>query len=212
MIKTSSYKNYDNIKNSISISFDRGEDAKYQGECYPTLAPKKEFWRIWKDNIGKVPELENNYFYIREYYKQVLSNLDIEKVYRELKDKTLLCYEDSEYFCHRHIVAAWFELVLGVETLEIVLKGNKLDFPKTPKYIKEYLEQVMKENLNMRGFNSLRALYLFEEGEKLEEKARKTTNLDKRYCYMTLACFYRCDADEEEEKYKKNGKAKIKKI
>ena len=42
------------------------------------------------------------------YYKyETLDKLDPHKVAVDLEGKTLLCYEKSEDFCHRHIVAAW---------------------------------------------------------------------------------------------------------
>ena len=36
------------------------------------------------------------------------------------------CYEDNMEFCHRHIVAAWLELSLGIEINEIVVKNGKI--------------------------------------------------------------------------------------
>ena len=42
--------------NKISISGDRGRSVDFIGKSLIQLAPKKEFWRIWKDNIGKIPE------------------------------------------------------------------------------------------------------------------------------------------------------------
>lgn len=107
-------KNYD----TYTISGNRGKDANYEGKCYPKLAPKLSFWEIWHDNIGTIPEEENNKYYIREYYKQVLSKLDPNQVYKELDNSILLCYEKNEEFCHRHIVSAWFEILLGTEVPE----------------------------------------------------------------------------------------------
>ena len=58
---------YDNCKtgNLISISFDEGKSAGYNGECYLKLAPEKNFWREWKNNIGVLSEEENNSQYKR---------------------------------------------------------------------------------------------------------------------------------------------------
>ena len=149
MIYTSSHKDWNNedLCKAYAISGNRGKDANWTGECYPKLAPKLDFWKIWHDNIGKIPEEENNKYYIEEYYKQVLSDLDVEEVYKELNNSVLLCYEDHTEFCHRHIVAAWFELKLGVVIREV--KGTKdyLFQVSRPEYIKKYLEEIMyKEN------------------------------------------------------------------
>ncbi len=202
MIYTS---NYDELGNSIyltySISGDRGKNANYEKRCYPKLAPKKSFWKVWHDNIGKISPEENNKYYVEEYWKEVLSKLDPESVYNELNHSILLCYEKNTDFCHRHIVAAWFELFLGETVSEINKEKEIID---RPKYIKEYLEETIKNNVNMRGFTSLRALYLFEKSEHLEEKANQyEENTGIWYSYKQSACYLRCEADEVEDNYRK---------
>lgn len=201
MIYTS---NYDELGNSMyltySISGDRGKRVNYEKRCYPKLAPKKSFWEIWHNNIGKIPEEENNKYYVEKYWNEVLSKLDPESVYNELNHSILLCYEKNTDFCHRHIVAAWFELFLGEIIPEINREKEIID---RPEYIKEYLEETIKNNVNMRGFTSLRALYLFEKSEKLEEKANQyEENTGIWYSYKQSACYLRCEADIAEDKYR----------
>ena len=217
MLYTSSYKNFNtNYYSSCSISGDKGKNAGYTGNCYSELAPKKEFWRIWKDNIGKVHEMENNKFYIREYYKTVLKQLSPEKIASDLDCKALLCYEDSNEFCHRHIVAAWLELLLEEEVHEIKVNNFDIEKVERPAYIKEYLESFMKEYNNMHGFQSLRAAYLFDEGEKIEAEAEKYDQYSNRYSrLMQQAAFLRCDADMAEDRYiakKEHEKIKVLKL
>jgi len=172
MICTSSHGRCIRTKyKTYAISGNRGKDANYYGECYPKLAPKLSFWKVWHDNIGKISEEENNRYYVSEYYKQVLSKLDPEEVYRELDNSILLCYEPITKFCHRHIVAAWFELFLDVDVPEVNVSNNEIELVERPSYIKEYLVDAIKQNNDMKGFNSIRALYLYEQGEKLEEQA-----------------------------------------
>ena len=111
--------NYDNCKigNTISISGDKGKSANYTGKSLTKLAPKLSFRKIWHDNIGKISEKENNKFYTEEFYNKVLKNLDPEEVLMELEDRSiLLCYENNNQFCHRHLVAFWLELFLGIKT------------------------------------------------------------------------------------------------
>ena len=85
----------------------------------------------------------------------------------------------------------------------------------------------MRKNSNMRWFNSLRALYLFEKGEQLEREAEKLKDIygDSAYYidahteqkvrayegYMQEACFLRCEADEAEQQYneQKQNKKKL---
>lgn len=64
---------------------------------------------------------------------------------------------------------------------------------------------------NIRGFKSLRALYLFEKGERLEAKADELEEkTGKCYdSYRQTACFLRCDADMAEEEYRKMNIQKV---
>ena len=94
MICTSSYNNWQSDKYiTYSISGDCGKGVNYQGKCYSKLAPKKGFWKVWHDNIGKISDEENNRYYVREYWLQVLSKLDPEDIYDEIDYSVLLCYE-----------------------------------------------------------------------------------------------------------------------
>ena len=205
MICTSSHKDWQSDKFlTYAISGDCGKEARYKGAWYPKLAPKYYFYKKWQDNIGKISEEENNRYYVQEYWNQVLSKLDPEKVFRDLDYSVLLCYEPNTEFCHRHIVAAWFEILLGVKVPELKAKDYQIEETDRPEYIKEYLEDAMRLNRNMRGFKSLRALYLFEKGEKLEAKADELEEKTGK-CYddyRQTACFLRCDADMAEDEYR----------
>lgn len=143
---TNEYKTYAILGNC-------GKDASYEGDCYPALAPKLSFWTIWRNNIGEKDELENNRFYIEEFYKQVLSQLDAQKVYEEVDGSILLCYEPNTDFCHRHIVAAWFEILLGKNVPEVILNGTKPVEVKKSSYIKKYLQEIMEKSLKLKELN-----------------------------------------------------------
>lgn len=145
MIYTSNYNNCQTNKyKTYSISGNRGKDANYNGNCYPILAPRLSFWNKWHENIGKISEEENNRYYVSEYWNQVLSLIDSKEIYEKLDDSILLCYEPNKEFCHRHIVAYWFEITLGVKIPEIEIHGDKIQEMDRPAYIKKYLEDAMK--------------------------------------------------------------------
>lgn len=204
MISTSSYKEWKSDKyTTYSISRDCGKDAGYNGKCYLSLAPSSSFWRVWRNNIGKISEEENNRYYVQEYWKEVLSKLDPLEVYKELDNSTLLCYEPNNEFCHRHIVAAWFKLFLGVEIKEKRADGYHTTEVKKPEYIEKYLEEAIRNSKDMKGFNSIRALYLFEESEKLQsliDKQEKKSSEDCDYFRQKVEFLRNC-AQKEEEKY-----------
>ena len=97
MICTSSYEECQSNKNfTYSISGNRGKDVNYKGNCYPKLAPKLSFWKVWHENIGKMSEEENNKYYINEYYKQVLAKLDPKDVYEELENSIITAIKESD--------------------------------------------------------------------------------------------------------------------
>ena len=86
----------------------------------------------------------------------------------------LLCYEPNTEFCHRHIVAAWFEILLDEYVPEVKFSDH-IETVSRPFYVKCFLEDAMKYNRDMRGFKSLRALYLFEKAELYEENGYHAT-------------------------------------
>lgn len=110
MIYTSYFANIKKLpKNIIPISICGKAPDGYTGLQYKKLAPKYEFFIKWKDT-------HDNDYYIKCFNEQVLSHLDPQTVADELlshtsetqKDVCLICYEQPEAFCHRHLVADWF--------------------------------------------------------------------------------------------------------
>jgi hypothetical protein len=90
---------------------------------YQELSPKKEWFFKWKNG-----EFDNNQ-YINLYYETVLSKLNPEIVYEDLKeDAILLCYEKPDDFCHRHLVAEWLNKNLKINVKEIECNTNYFIF------------------------------------------------------------------------------------
>lgn len=139
---------YENCKrgNLISISGDHGKKVGFEGKYIPELAPKLSFWKVWKENTSKISGYENTMFYIREYYKEVLIGIDIEEILSKEENPILLCYEDFNEFCHRHVLAEYIELKYGIKVTEIEVNEYGVITPKArPKYIKEMLLSVINE-------------------------------------------------------------------
>ena len=138
--------NYEECKagNLISISGDRGKKVGFKGKAIPALAPKRVFWDVFANNIGKIPEEDNIRYYIEQYYDMVLSKIDIEKLLEDEKEPILLCYEKGQDFCHRHVLAEYIELKYGVEVQDITIDEHlNVTENERPKYIKEILKKVM---------------------------------------------------------------------
>lgn len=146
MICTGNYNNFMTHPNGVSISGDRGRSVGYTGASYIKLAPKKIWWDEWEEMKDKVSFYESIIFYIEMYYETVLSKLEPKQVFDELDGKVLLCFEDSKEFCHRHIVAAWLELCLGIEVPEVQVIDNTVVKVSKPAYVKELLSVVIKNH------------------------------------------------------------------
>lgn len=179
---------------------------------YVELIPDRNF-------EGKIENEEKIREYIRYYYVNVLSKLEPEKVYRELEWDRLVTFDDGE-FSHGYIVAAWFELYLNIEVCcvdKVEIYKKLIDIK--PKWTMDILEDEIKKTIvNMRSFNSVRALYLFNQGEQLERRAHelekrilndKTLKREQIYklCdtangYRQSACYRRCDADMAEDAWR----------
>lgn len=173
-----------------------------------------------RDFEGKVESEEQIREYIRSYYINVLSKLDPKEVYDELGFYRLVTFDDGE-FSHGYIVSAWFELFLDVKVPCVnkneLYNRNLKDIK--PRWVIDVLEEEIKKTIdNMRGFNSVRALYLFHQGEELERMADELENrvLDDKSLsqeqvyklsdtangYRQCACFRRCDADMAEDAWR----------
>ena len=142
--------NYEECKtgNLISISGDRGKKVGFFGKAIPSLAPKRAFWKIWHNNIGKIPEDENTKYYIEQYYSQVLSKVNIEELLKNEKDPILLCYEKGQQFCHRHVLAEFIELTYGIKVRDIKIDENlKIEENSRPEYIREMLKEIMQRQI-----------------------------------------------------------------
>lgn len=82
----------------------------YTGLEYKKLAPTYEI-------LKRYMKEKNEEWYTREYHKQILEKLDPYQVFREISDMMpddnhipcLICYEKPGDFCHRHLVAKWFQ-------------------------------------------------------------------------------------------------------
>ena len=151
--------------------------------------------------------------YIFEFYTTVLSKLDPKEMYQKLNGSCLTSNERTDSLAKRHIVSEWLKLYTDININEVGTgENNSVINLDTPEFIGPMLEKVIRKNVhNMRGFSSLKALYLFEEGEKLEEKALEFeyTDIDSYVSYMQAASYRRCEADEEERKYKLSKKQKV---
>ena len=140
--------NYEECKvgNLISISGDKGKSAGFNGKVISEFAPKRKFWDRWKSNIGKIPELENTKYYIEEYYKQVLSKINIQELLKDEKDPVLLCYEKGQQFCHRHVLAEYIEMQYGIYVKDIKVDENlNIEENQRPQYIRKILEEVIQK-------------------------------------------------------------------
>lgn len=109
MIYTSYFGNINKLKklgytNFISIA---GKTPDwFTGKKYKFFAPKYYWWKEWHDN-----NLSEEW-YKQKYYETVLNNIsvkDIEEILELLgENPILLCYETPEKFCHRHLIADFF--------------------------------------------------------------------------------------------------------
>lgn len=82
------------------------------GRRYRALAPSSLLLKRAKAGLPW-PE------YVSEYKLNVLSKLDPAKVYSDLSDSILCCWEAPGQDCHRRLVAEWIEFHMGVIVPEL---------------------------------------------------------------------------------------------
>jgi hypothetical protein len=115
-LKTSYFAKLSQVRAPLSIS-GRAPDF-YKGPQFKTLAPKYEFFAAYKAG-----EIDSD-GYTSEFRRLVLAPLNPRLLYDRLHaehgpEVTLLCYEKPGDFCHRRLVAEWFEQELGVSVPEL---------------------------------------------------------------------------------------------
>jgi len=108
-MKTSNFKSY---KGNNGIAICLYPPLNWSGPTFSKLAPDKD--TFFKKKTNQITEEE----YEQQYNTRVLSKLEPSDIYNELKDKVLLCYEDSNEFCHRFLVAKWIKQELNIEISE----------------------------------------------------------------------------------------------
>ena len=118
MIYTTYFANLKRLPDGVvPISIAGKAPNGYTGIEYKKLAPKWDFFQIWK-------ETHDNKYYVENYKAKVLDDLNPKDVYNELTnlaqsyDIALVCYEKPEDFCHRHLVRNWF-MVAGYQIKEL---------------------------------------------------------------------------------------------
>ena len=106
-IYTTYFANLKNLPDTIiPVSICGKAPDGYTGLQYKKLAPKWEFFKVWK-------ETRDNDYYIKNFKELVLDKLNITAAIEDLIELTgsssiaLVCYEKPEDFCHRHLVANW---------------------------------------------------------------------------------------------------------
>ena len=179
----------------------------------------KKLFGVYKLDIPEYPnagdyrdmskeEIEN---YIKGYYENVLSKLNPEKIVKQIRYTLLVSDERTDSLAKRHIIAEWINLHTEEEIREVSIQDNEdgsVQYveEERPRFIRRILEDVIKSSKDMKGFESLRALYLFEKSEMLDLFADRFKEKYGETCeqyveYAQAACYNRKLADEIEDEY-----------
>lgn len=94
--------------NTVCVSIALNPPPWFNGICYKKVSPTQQILDNWHANADEAS-------YIKDYESEVLSKLNPVDVVIDLIKLTddkydnivLLCYETSDKFCHRHLLAKW---------------------------------------------------------------------------------------------------------
>jgi uncharacterized protein YeaO (DUF488 family) len=112
-MKTSYFAKHNRVNFERAVSISRSYPKGFTGWCYRQLAPS---WDILCE-YRRTGDVET---YTKRYKEEVLSKLNPQEVWDDLKENaTLLCWEGSDKFCHRHLVAEWFKEKLNKSIKEV---------------------------------------------------------------------------------------------
>lgn len=111
-MKTSYFANRVAANDPKAVSIALWPPRLWKGRRYNALNPPPDLLRRSKAGL---PWLE----YVKEYDEKVLAKLDPVKVYNDLSDSILLCWERPGEHCHRQLVAIWIKSRLGIDVPEL---------------------------------------------------------------------------------------------
>jgi hypothetical protein len=115
-VKTSYFGNKTAAADPMAISIARWPPRWWGSRRrYIALAPSADLLKRAKAGLSWP-------VYVAEYKRDVLSKLDPQKVYAELSDSILMCWETPGENCHRHLVAEWLEKSLNIIIPELLIK------------------------------------------------------------------------------------------
>lgn len=97
----------------------------FNGSWYRKVVPRWQWWKWWHDTYaGHYESKEPVDYYTACYKNTVLDKLCRSIVIEELRDIAdgdnlyLLCFETSDKFCHRHLLADWLNAALDEKIIE----------------------------------------------------------------------------------------------
>ena len=130
-IFTSYFKNIDVIRqidpHAIFIAVSGGVPDGYTYKWYRKTAPRWNWWNEWHEKFKDNYESnESKKWYIEHYQSTVLNTHNANEVLNDilaLKDSDddnvyLLCFEDENHFCHRHLLADWLNKNMNCNIIE----------------------------------------------------------------------------------------------
>lgn len=186
MICTSYFSNISNkntevSENVIPISISRNEPDWYKGLKLKSVAPTPEILHDYKSKTISEEE------YTKRYEEDVLSKIDTDAFMHELSELTgvedplndpdkiiaLCCYETSENFCHRNLLARYLNEKIGCNIREItekeLIEGHLREKEEGKEEEKAEEKPVIEIKEEMYGSVHTHAEDMFDTGNDLTE-------------------------------------------
>lgn len=131
--------------------------------------------------------------------------MDIEETYKHLNNSVLISEEEPYILSNRHIIAEWFYLFLNKEVKEVKISDSKIEFLDREINIRNVLEKVVKKNIDMGDFNSIRAYFL---DKKIDNIISHIDNIDKNIEVLRKIGLLRVEVECLENEYNYINKTK----
>lgn len=112
-MQTASFFRFYKRQDQRLVSIARTAPEWFEGRQYQPLVPRHRMFGLSEDEF-------------KTAYMEYLETLDPQKVWADLgEDAILLCWEGSDKFCHRRLVAEWIEQKLGERVEEVPWNRTK---------------------------------------------------------------------------------------
>lgn len=151
-----------------TVSIDISESILETDSPYKILIPQDPKLKLLQKSINIKLDQNKIYEYCKIYYETILSKLNY-AMYLEMASTVYVTDDKPKSFSYKYVFAAWLDINSIADVYEIKAKENGkkqiLRLPGFYTYIMEALDEIIKETIDLEGYNCIAAYNQYKLAE-----------------------------------------------